>query len=137
MDLEQVSGNQLGWLNTKYETFFSISELSGTRLKELIDSGELIPVFSSTNSAQQSPAAAVPERMPEDEQLKRNLALMIRRLSGSLLHYKPDSTIPRQAMEFLARHNLQGSPLRKPSEDADFCAPNSIDDAAPTPPSEE
>lgn len=82
------------------------------------------------------PPQQVPELTLEDEQLKRNLAMMIRRLSGSLLHYKPDSTIPRQAMEFLSRHNLQGSPLRKTSEDADFCAPNSIDDSSPATPSD-
>jgi hypothetical protein len=37
---------QVGWLNTKYGTYFKVGELANARLEQLIATGELIKVYA-------------------------------------------------------------------------------------------
>lgn len=44
-----------------------------------------------------------------------DFAMLVRRLAHSLKKHHPDSKLPAQAMAYLSRYNLQGSPLRSPT----------------------
>lgn len=41
-----------------------------------------------------------------------DLSMLIRQLAHSLKKARPDSELPDRAVDYLARHGLQGSPLR-------------------------
>lgn len=45
---------------------------------------------------------------------KDDMAMLIRRLARALNNARPGSALPEQAMDYLKRHGLDGSPLRKP-----------------------
>lgn len=57
------------------------------------------------------------ERFFEEAKAERakldEMAMLVRRLVHSLKRIKPDSELPAQAMDYLRRHGLQGSPLRE------------------------
>lgn len=44
------------------------------------------------------------------------MAMLIRRLVHSLRIAKPDSELPAQALDYLSRKGLQGTPLRESSD---------------------
>lgn len=50
----------------------------------------------------------------QTEKIIDELAMLVRQLAHSLKKSKPDSKLPAKAVDYLVRHGLQGSPLRKP-----------------------
>jgi hypothetical protein len=54
---------------------------------------------------------ASPQAVPAAP-IKEDLAVLVRKLAYSLRKASPEHTLPNQAIEYLRRHDLQGSPLR-------------------------